>query len=474
MRKGLSNVVATMILITLLLTVSVPLIIYSSYYYSYSTAYREVANNYLYLKSLQVAQVTTGHPGFYYNGSAIYVAYGNGTFVPQSNVTITSILYLDSNGVWVNVTTLKYPITLRPNQVLALPSYATNRPVIVVTSIGNIFFLAPNTSVGPLSLLFSGKGGVVIITQIFASNGSILLVHTNVTTNIMGNMQNYTTPAAFPNTTGTFVAKVPQYVYYENSKGQVITGVFRNWAVVGSAWVNSTTTQGIQVTLQGSYVLLIASYTQLNAYVTVTLKTNYPGTVQVMVDGNTYSFNNTKTIQVPAGYARITVLTLQGNFTSQQSQGVIKHYTFSNMTVQVGTTTSTYKNYTVLTFFPVNSQPVVSINYVNDYSYYRVGLVAYYNYYNNPVAIGNQLYNYGTTVWIIGGNYTFGPVGTFIQVDNNRGYTFGALQVVFQYANGTSFTYNFPNIPTYVIINQPMNITVYYGLEMVYYRLPGA
>ena len=470
MKKGLSNVVATMILIILLLTLLVPLMIYASYYYSYGTVSREVTNNYVYLKNLQVTQVTTGHPGFYYNGSAIYVAYSNGTFVPQSNVTITSILYLNSNGVWVNITTLKYPITLSSNQVLALPSYASNRPVIIVTSIGNIFFLTPNASIGPVS--FSSKGGVVIAAQIFTSSGPIS-VHTNVTTNIMGKMQNYTTPVVFPNTTGTFVAKVPQYVYYENSKGQIITGVFHNWAVVGNARVNSTTTEGIQVTLEGGSVLLIANYTPLNAYVTVTLKTNYPGTVQVMVDGNAYSFTGTTTIQVPAGYANITVLTLQGNGTSLESQGIIKHYTFSNITVQVGTSTSTYKTYTVLTFFPVNSQPVVSINYVNDYNYYQVGLVAYNNVYNQPVQIGNQLYNYGTSIWIVGGNYTFGPVGTFVQ-GFFQSYVYGAVQVVFQYANGTAFTYNFPNIPGYVIINQPMNITVYYGVQMYYYPLPGA
>jgi len=71
-----------------------------------------ISNNYIYLKELQNKQVTTGHPSLFYLGNYIYVVYINSTFVTRSNVTIVGILYLNSNGLWVNITDLKYPIVL--------------------------------------------------------------------------------------------------------------------------------------------------------------------------------------------------------------------------------------------------------------------------------------------------------------------------------------------------------------------------
>ncbi|MEM0092348.1 MAG: hypothetical protein QXG62_07130, partial [Saccharolobus sp.] len=419
---------------------------------------QQIVNNYVYLKNLQVNQVTTGHPAFYYNGSSIYVVYTNGTFVPPSNVTIVSILYLNQNGIWQNVTTwqngtlIKYPITLSTQQILPLPSYTQNRPVIITTSLGNIFFLAPNSSIGPYST--SGKGGVTILSQIYTKNGP-LGVSTNVTTNIYGKIANYTTPVVFPNQTGTFFVKAPKYVYYENSKGQIITGVFYNWIKLGNAILNSTTSQAIKVTLLNSPLVLIANYTQLVANVSVTLKSNFPGNVTVLIDGKSYSFNGSTTIQIPAGFVNITVLKLQGNYT--QKSNVIKHYNFSNITIQNGLKSS-YISTSAIIFIPPNSNPTIILYYKNDYNYYKVTLVAYHNKYNNQVIIGNNLYNYSQSYWFIQGNYTFDPTGKF------TGYkTYGAQIVTFEYSNGTKINFNFPNLPRYVIINQPMTIIVTYN-----------
>ncbi|BAK54451.1 hypothetical protein STK_10710 [Sulfurisphaera tokodaii str. 7] len=461
-KKALSNVISVIIVLIIILVIFVPLLIYYNSSLSSSVVSQQIVNNYIYLRNLQVNQVITGHPAFYYNGSSILVVYSNGTFVPPSNVTITSILYLNQNGVWQNITSLKYPIKLNQSEVLLLPTYVQNSPIIIVTSLGNIFFLQPNSSIGPVS--FNGKAGVTILAQIYTKNGPIG-VSTNITTNIMGTLTNYTTPIVFPNRTGTFVVRAPQYVYYQNSKGQIITGVFYNWIKLGSATINSTTTQGIKVTLSGSPLVLIANYTQITAQVTVTLESNYPGYVNVIVDGNSQTFIETKTVQVPAGFINITVLTIQGNYTSQTSSGIIRHYIYSNTTIQYGTQSSVYKATSLLAFIPLNTNPVVSINYKNNYNYYNVRLIAYYNKYNDNVSIGNVEYEYGTSPFIIGGNYTFVPIGTF------TGYsTYGAVEVIFQYSNGTC-KYYFPNIPGYVIINQPMTITVYYGTELYWQPL---
>lgn len=463
MRKGLSNVISAIIILFIVLTVLLPFLIYYTSLSSSNVVRQQIVNNYVYLKNLQVNQVTTGHPAFYYNGSSIYVVYINVTLVPLSNVTIASILYLNQNGIWQNVTTwqngtlIKYPITLSTQQILPLPSYAQNRPVIITTSLGNIFFLAPNSSIGPYST--SGKGGVTILSQIYTKNGP-LGVSTNVTTNIYGKKANYTTPAVFPSQTGTFCVKAPKYVYYENSKGQIITGVFYNWIKLGNAILNSTTSQAIKVTLLNSPLVLIANYTQLVANVNVTLKSNFPGNVTVLIDGNSYSFNGSTTIQISAGFVNITVLKLQGNYTLQ-SNNVKKHYTFSNITIQNGLKYS-YNSTSAIISIPPNSNRTIILYYKNDYNYYKVTLIVKYygNFnYNEQVKIGNNLYNYNSSYWFIQGNYTFDPLVKFI---GNKTYV--PQIVTFEYySNEPPKNFNFPNLPGYVIINQPMTIIVTYN-----------
>jgi hypothetical protein len=119
--------------------------------------------------------------------------------------------------------------------------------------------MQPGSGIGPYSSTASGSG-VEIITQIFTPSGPII-VSTNITTNIDGTFKNYATPVGFLNTTGTFVVRAPQYVYYQEPNGNVITGVFKNWVLLGKAAVNGTNTLAIRVTLENSPIALIANYT---------------------------------------------------------------------------------------------------------------------------------------------------------------------------------------------------------------------
>ena len=269
LNKGLSNAVSVFIIILLLVLLAIPILYYLMSLSQASINNALVSSNYIYLKELQNEQVTTGHPAILYSGNYIFVEYTNGTFVPQSNVTIVGILYLNNNGLWVNITDLKYPIVLSNNQALQLPSYVEGRPIIIVTSLGNVYFLQPGSAIGPYSSTVS-SGGVEIITQIYTPSGPIT-VSTNVTTNITGTFKNYTTPVSFPNRTGTFVVKAPQYVYYQEPNGSIITGVFKNWVLIGKAAVNGTNTLAIRVTLENSPLILIANYTPLLSYIKLTI-----------------------------------------------------------------------------------------------------------------------------------------------------------------------------------------------------------
>lgn len=464
--KGLTNVVALIIVMFILLALLVPFLFYFISSQSYNQVSSAIVNNYNYLKNLQTKKVINGYPSIYYNGSELTFIYINGSFTPPINITITKMLYLSNNGVWEEVQGINYPITVSPGKSINLPSYVVGKPVIIVTSLGNLFFLEPNSSIGPLPVVGSGisKGGVIIYTQIYNNVNNITLVNANITTNIYGKWENFTTPIAFSNQTGTFEVRVPQYVYYENSKGEIITGSFSNWAIVqGKAILNSTKSLGIKVTLEGQPVVLIANYTPLLAKTSLIIYTNFTN-VNISIDGRTYIVNNGEVISnIPAGFANITVHTLQGNLTVVSNE-IIEHLAYSYMKYQnniINTTSA------IIFLPPTSTQNSITITYKNNYNYYSVCLEAVGND-GLPIQIGNNLYNYGQSYWIIGGNYTFSPVGLFEVT-----CTYGAVNVIFEYYNGTQFTYIFPNIPGYVIINQPMTICVIYGKELYWTPLPG-
>jgi hypothetical protein len=322
-----------------------------------------------------------------------------------------------------------------------------------VTSLGNVYFLQPGSAIGPYSSTVS-SGGVEIITQIYTPSGPIT-VSTNVTANITGTFKNYTTPVSFPNRTGTFVAKAPQYVYYQEPNGSIITGVFKNWALIGKAAVNGTNTLAIRVTLENSPLVLIANYTSLRSYITLTIQTTDKNVgVKVSVDGSPYTVYGSATIQIPAGYFNVTVLTLQFNDTTQKANGVIKYYTFKNMTYNG----KAYVTYSAILFAPPNTSQTLYINYVNKYNYYYVTFKGY----NLPVYawvnLNGTVYNYWQSYWIIGGNYTAHYIGTFY---GTYSVSVQTLQIVTP--NGSQ-TYNFPHIPTYLYINSPMTVNAYYGI----------
>jgi len=457
LNKGLANVVALIMILIVVIVIALPFLFFFSSSQSYKQVSTAIVNNYHYLRDLQIKQVTTGHPAIYYNSSAIIFEYTNGTFVPPSNLTIAEIMYLNNQSVWTKMS-LNYPIVVSKNNVLQLPSYTNGRPIAIITSLGNIFYLTPNSSIGPFAV--GAVGGVEILTQI--SNSSLIVgVSANISTNIYGKWENFTTPVAFPNETGTFEVKVPTYVYYENSKGQIITGVFRNWFVIGKALLNSTTSQVVKVTLKGGNTALIANYTPLLAKATLNMQTNFPGNITVDIDGKTYNVTNGKNITVPAGFVNITVLTLEANYTASSS--VIQHYSYSSMQY-LGQTIYPYSS---IIFIQPSATNTLKINYVNDYNYYLVNIIGYNISKGYWVSINGVKYPYNNSYWIIGGNYSF-------QIDEPppSGSAYFSNETIFSYSNGTTDIYKFPFLPTYVVIDQPMTIEVYYGVVGYYEPLP--
>jgi len=73
--------------------------------------------------------------------------------------------------------------------------------------------------------------------------------------------------------------------------------------------------------------------------------------------------NGSATIRIPAGYFNVTALTLQFNDTTQERSGVIKYYTFKNITYNG----KTYVTPSAILFAPPNTSETLYINYVNKY-----------------------------------------------------------------------------------------------------------
>jgi uncharacterized protein YunC (DUF1805 family) len=259
--------------------------------------------------------------------------------------------------------------------------------------------------------------------------------------------------------------------------------VFENWVLIGKAAVNGTNTLAIRVTLENSPLVLIANYTSLRSYITLTIQTTDKNVgVKVSVDGSPYTVYGSATIQIPAGYFNVTVLTLQFNDTTQKANGVIKYYTFKNMTYNG----KAYVTYSAILFAPPNTSQTLYINYVNKYNYYYVTFKGYNLIVNGydltgdvNVVLNGTVYNYWQSYWIIGGNYSasytgvvlpnpyYGFFGFFGTYSN---YTYDVIKLKIVTPQGSQ-TYNFPNIPSYLYINSPMTVNAYYGITYYWYPL---
>lgn len=500
--KALSSAIAILMLIVIVLAITVPMVAFFINNQSSAEAGNTLVNNYIYLKNLQVKQVEYGHPGIYYSNSSIYFAYTNSTFVPQSNVTVTNILYF-KDGIWYNVPA-HYPLVIGNYTNLTLPKQVQGHPIIIVTSFGNLFFLSPESSIGPYST--SGKGGVIIAAEI-SEPGNTIGVSINATTNISGSFKNYTTPVAFPNQTGTFSVGVPQYIFYEMPNGSIVTGVFHNWIVSG-ALVNSTNSQGIKVNLQGVPASLTANYTAVTQYVNlqVNLIKNYRQPITIAIDGIEHTINNSENSQifpVLAGYVNVTIYTTQFNVTS------------TNAIYQHSYQESTYngKSYSTTSFLifiqPSSTNPSINIQFINSSSYYKVYINYAYNQ-NSPwppnvhnitnlstnqyakpfnassvnFTLNSSVYQYNTKIWVKNGTYIAGgknffAQGPFCVYFTNKHHTkysnltWGPYEITVQTLNRQTVesVQSYAGVTLEINVNQPLIITVYYAYTTGYNRL---
>lgn len=257
--RALSNAIATLLILLLVILILVPFLIYYINFINTSAAISLAFENYNYLKELQISQVESGEPALIYTGSCVISLYNNVPFESPASLTITGILYLNGSGIWVNVTSLNYPIVISGNEAILLPSYAQGKPLVIVTSLGNLFFLEPNSTVGPLQPGINNGFGVTILAQVQSSSGK-KLVTVNEISNITGTALSYTTPVLLNYTVKRFYVQAPLTTNVSN----VGNLQFKNWIVIGNAVYTVSTGSSnstIYVTMVGSSVVVIANYT---------------------------------------------------------------------------------------------------------------------------------------------------------------------------------------------------------------------
>jgi len=142
--RGLSTIVIAIILLLMILLVVVPAFIIFNSVPVYSSQAKTSNEGVSELASEQNNQVFRGNPNVYYNSSTNPSLQFMFSSVPTP-FNITQIYYFNGTE-WVPILNQSV-LVVAYNATLPLPKQAFNKPIIIVTGYGNIYFLNPNTSI---------------------------------------------------------------------------------------------------------------------------------------------------------------------------------------------------------------------------------------------------------------------------------------------------------------------------------------
>ncbi len=498
--SGVSTSISVLILLIVVMSIAIPFIFYLQYSSSLSQVSSDISNNYVTLHNDQYNGVVKGKPSIFYvnssSGSSVNFQFVNGTFVPQTNFVISKVLVFSQSGVWNEIPTAEvvYPNGTKVTENLEGLAVNTgmsiqfnqdfSTPVAIVTTLGNVFFLSPGSSIGPYVSI--GKGGFIILSQAQTKQG-LTGLSTEVVTNVTRSFEEYKTPVTFSNVTGTYLVNEPeQYVYFTNSSG-IYTAQFQNWYVIGNALTKEVNSTAIRVTLEGTSVVLVANYSVITSTVELTLvNSKYSTTgkdISVCVDGVKYQVPSSYTVKVRAGYVNLTDLTT--SYCVMEDNGQERSYfNFSSYSYNG----AIYTTPSSLVFIPPTvSSAEVDVNYYNGVNCFEVSVeereyngngypngVAYINptpspqgetvYFNGT---GENLGFYVNSFWIKQGNYSLSPTGTFFGVpftvhfNNGSTKTFYAGITWGSYVIDTSTGQKITN--GYYYVNSPVTIYFYYA-----------
>jgi len=141
--KAISIPIAFLFLFIVLVAILIPAFIIFNQLGYFSSQGRTQASIYIQQQEQQNIQVYREDPEIYYNSSHSPYLLFTYTQIPAP-LNISEIYYFNGT-MWVPV--LYQSIVISGNTMYPLPPSAFNESVIIVTALGNIYYLKPNTSV---------------------------------------------------------------------------------------------------------------------------------------------------------------------------------------------------------------------------------------------------------------------------------------------------------------------------------------
>jgi len=393
--RGLSTIVIAIILLLMILLVVVPAFIIFNSVPVYSSQAKTSNEGVSELASEQNNQVFRGNPNVYYNSSTNPSLQFMFSSVPTP-FNITQIYYFNGTE-WVPILN-QSELVVGYNVTLPLPKQAFNKPIIIVTGYGNIYFLNPNTSITTVTI--SGPAGKVpVYITAFVVNGS-KFIPVSLSVTFQGHLS-FLTPKILYVDPGTYSVAIKNsstifLPYYG------LTAVFQNWSIAGYGTVSNPNSLSTTFTVTGAAVLTAIYKANLQKFAVKIVPSNIPlgttisqggasltslnSTIPVIVDNHTYYVGSSgitlnltygyHIIQFPTQY-NVTFNYAYGSFSL--NGGEIICYQFSGLS----SNTSKIQIISNNTVF-VNSSGTIYGNYKPVQTYY---LVVVYNNFTLPPGV---------------------------------------------------------------------------------------
>jgi hypothetical protein len=493
--RGLSTVIIAIIILLLILLVVVPAFIIINSPPVYSSQAKISTEGVSELASEQNNQVFRGNPNIYYNSStnpSLQLTFAS----VQPPFNITQIYYFNGTE-WVPI--LKQSVQLAAySATLPLPKQAFNKPIIIVTGFGNIYFLNPNTSIttnsGP-----TGKDPVYIVALVVNGSKSIPV---SLLVTLQGHLS-FLTPNLTYVDPGTYsvAIKNSSTIFLPNYG---LTAVFQNWSVVGYGTVSNPDSLSTTFTVTGALVLTAIYKANVQKYTVKIVPSNIPlgttisergasltslnSTIPVIIDNHMYYVNSSGiTLNLTYGYHIIqfpTQYNVTFNYTNNSFKlngGEIICYQFSGLS----SNTSKIQIINNNTVF-VNSSGTIYGNYKPVQTYYLA--VVYNDLYlppgvtlisNTTPVLGNiagqllQVNVAGTST-----NITLGPLKDYVpqriyfkpgtSLDIVVGYMctiYNQTIVLSVYGNTQTYYGLLGNSSSTVVVNTPSGSPQYYYVQ---------
>ena len=313
--KALSIPIAFLILFIILVAILVPAFLLINQLPFFSSQGGIQASVYTQQQEEQNNQIYKGNPNIYYNSSTSPYLLFNYNLIPTP-LNITEIYYFNGS-TWAPV--LKQSVIVSGNTRYPLPSSTFNKPIIIVTALGNIYYLNPNTSV--VTVTVSGPAGKVpVYISAFVINGSKLLpanilVKVNSTTSVIGSAL---TPQIFYLNPGSYLLndKNGSLIFLS---GYGLTATFLNWSIVGGGSLSAPDKLSTQFTLYAPLIITAIYNASVEKFPVTIMPSNIPlgtnvsngnlnleslnGSIPVYVDNKLYTIGPSGiTLNLTYGY----------------------------------------------------------------------------------------------------------------------------------------------------------------------------